>query len=557
MLSRGLMTGVGTLRLACVLACSDDAPQPDSGPAQTSDELFSLDHLPRFDLHIDANAWAALEAEPRSWVPATFEYAGTEYPLVAVRLKGNHSFRPLGEKASFKLDFNEYVPGRRFLGLEGLTLNNMVVDSSMLREWISYRVFRELAVPAARAGFAQLWVNDEPYGLYLDLEPYDDEFLARVYADPSGNLYESDQSADLDTSLDAWHQDEGADHSLADLMHFAALAQQADNAVFYGDQAIVDMPEFLAFLAGEAIVGHFDGHMVGHNFFIYHEPTLDLWSYQPWGLDQALSRHVSPYGHQGYLGAKCMHDQACLVDYIERSQWALERLRGIDMAAEIEQAIALTDTAMREDPKRPYSAELVEASRQNARAYMLGRADELAPQLDCLVDGVEPDADNDGHGPCFQDCDEGDPAINPDAVELCDGIDNDCSGYIDDAPECECPSILSEDQTFYLCHHSLRWLDARDFCSAQGHELAYFDSAAQTSEVWAAAQSISAGRWAIGLNDRDEEEHYVWMDGSEPTFSLWAANEPAHALDWFDCVFLSNGAWVELNCIETGAFICR
>jgi len=548
------------LPFASGLACSDAPPPidmiPDVGPAQTSDELFSLDRLPQFHIRLDAVAWAALEAEPKEWVRGSFEYAGIEYENVGVRLKGNHSFRPLGEKASFKLKFNEYVPGQRFLGLEGLTLDSMVADSSMLREWIGYRVFRELDVPASRAGFAQVFVNDQEYGLYLDLEPYDDEFLERVYADPSGNLYESDQSADLDTNLDQWDQDEGSDKSRDDLAAFSALALEPGPAVFYGDRAMVDMPEFLTFMAGETIVGHFDGHMGGHNFFVYHEPTLDLWSYQPWSLDQTLARHVTPYEHEGFLADKCLHEPDCLVDYVLASQAALARFETIDFASEVDRAIALTDAAMRSDPLKPYSEASVESGRVRSLDYLMGRAAELAPQLDCLVGSVEPDADDDGYGPCFQDCDETDPTINPDAAELCDGVDNDCSGYVDDVPECACPSVESEGQTFYLCHNHINWLAARDYCAAQGHVLARFESATQTAEVWAAAAAIDSDRWAIGLSDRSEENHYVWLDGSEPSFSNWASGEPAHALEWFDCVFLRSGLWVESNCIEKGSFVC-
>jgi len=44
---------------------------------------------------------------------------------------------------------------------------------------------------------------------------------------------------------------------------------------------------------------------------------------------------------------------------------------------------------------------------------------------------VEPDADQDGWSPP-EDCDDNDPAINPGAVELCNQIDDDCSGDADD-----------------------------------------------------------------------------------------------------------------------------
>ncbi len=42
------------------------------------------------------------------------------------------------------------------------------------------------------------------------------------------------------------------------------------------------------------------------------------------------------------------------------------------------------------------------------------------------------DGDNDGWDRCAGDCDDADPAVNPAKAELCDGIDNDCSGGVDD-----------------------------------------------------------------------------------------------------------------------------
>src|SRR5690606_16669082 len=41
------------------------------------------------------------------------------------------------------------------------------------------------------------------------------------------------------------------------------------------------------------------------------------------------------------------------------------------------------------------------------------------------------DGDGDGYFD-FEDCDDNDPAINPGAPEVCDGIDNNCSGVADD-----------------------------------------------------------------------------------------------------------------------------
>ena len=53
------------------------------------------------------------------------------------------------------------------------------------------------------------------------------------------------------------------------------------------------------------------------------------------------------------------------------------------------------------------------------------------------------DDDGDGFPACGSDCDDSDAAINPDAVELCDDVDNDCDGAIDNNPDLNCRISLA------------------------------------------------------------------------------------------------------------------
>ena len=58
---------------------------------------------------------------------------------------------------------------------------------------------------------------------------------------------------------------------------------------------------------------------------------------------------------------------------------------------------------------------------------------------------TETDADADGFS-AEDDCDDSDAAVNPDAAEVCDGVDNNCDGLVDD----DDPAVeLSTGRTFY------------------------------------------------------------------------------------------------------------
>jgi subtilisin family serine protease len=65
-------------------------------------------------------------------------------------------------------------------------------------------------------------------------------------------------------------------------------------------------------------------------------------------------------------------------------------------------------------------------------AYSGGRNDFYGYGRVNLFNSLCPDSDGDGYTICANDCDDRNTAINPAAAEVCDNLDNDCDGSIDD-----------------------------------------------------------------------------------------------------------------------------
>ncbi len=133
------------------------------------------------------------------YFPARFVYGDLVLDPSGVRFKGNSSFRANGVKKGFKFDFNEFQEGTdqkpfSFFGMTKLSLNNGFSDPTLLREAL-FLDFIGRYIPAIRATFVRLYVNDKCFGLYSTVEMIDMNFIrSRFGQDEDGNLFEGERS---------------------------------------------------------------------------------------------------------------------------------------------------------------------------------------------------------------------------------------------------------------------------------------------------------------------------------------------------------------------------
>lgn len=527
----------------------------------------SRDHHPLFqrktvvDIHInlDATARASLARQPREYTRGTVEVFGKRLMEVGVRLKGHRSFRELGDRPSFILDFKRFSPKRRLVGLRKLVLNGMVEDPTMVREVLGYDLFRRAGVAVPHVGYVRLRVNGGEPQLYLAVEPVDKDFLAHAYSHGKGNLYEGEYGCDVNPG-DVWgfDLDAGRDTSRADLKALAALMPRGVTAIFGDTPGAMDRDRVLAFLAMSVVIGDFDGYEHHHNFFLYHEPLSNRWSLMPWGIDRTFFDELKPYSSEGLIARLCFADRTCRLAYVRKLQEALAIMKAADLPTRVSEIDALIGETVEAETKLPYDEARRRKKRKQMMAFIANRSQKLAPWTGCLRGGVELDQDHDGYG-CM-DCNDKDASIHPGAKEHCDEIDNDCSGLTDDSPTCPCVKHDTKGAQFELCDLPMPWLQAARYCEAKGMTLARIDTKEESKGLYRTAKRIRRTRWWIGLNDRTTEDVFAWRDKTEVSFTYWKGDEPSDMACGEDCVALAKrgkGKWYDSHCGLHRAFICR
>ena len=342
--------------------------------------MFKPDVVVEVDLNLPQASIDALDADPDTYVPGTFslETTGGSYgPLdVGVHLKGRAgSFRPLSGKAAFKLKFNEFVGGQRFLGLEKLTLNNMVQDPSMVHEVLAYEAFRAAGVDAPRTGYAYVRVNGADYGVYLNIETIDSVALRRWF-DSTQHLYEAEYGVDAQPGWSVLFEvDEGNEDDRSDLEALAdAAAATAPADLSERVAGLADLQQMTSMWAVERYIGHWDGYSgpLINNYYL-HSDADGLFSMLPWGTDQTWQDHVLFGAGLSRLFSVCWADAGCAAMYRQAVLDSRSAIMAAGMDSLATETAATLEPWQALDPRMESSPEAIDAELAATRAFIASR----------------------------------------------------------------------------------------------------------------------------------------------------------------------------------------
>jgi len=276
-----------------------------SSSAQTTSDLFDDGVLHTLHLAIHSRDWDRLRAGylENDYYPADLTWNGVRVTNVGVRSRGYGSRSSV--KPGLKLDFERYSTRGQFLGLRSLVLDNLLQDSSMIRERVAMAFLRRFGVPASREAFARVFVNGQYAGLYAMVEAVDTAFAQRTLGDAQGALFEYRWARPyygdyLGDDLDLYRplfeprtREHDSVFALYDPVRelFRAINETPAESFRDAVGTHLDLEATLRLVAADTLLGEVDG-ILGfagmNNFYLHRHSTTRRHQLLPWDKDYSL-----------------------------------------------------------------------------------------------------------------------------------------------------------------------------------------------------------------------------------------------------------------------------
>lgn len=518
-------------------------------------DLYDQDLFPSFSLTIAPQDWSSILSDyqngRKDYVPAQFQYED-ETAEVMVRLKGNPYFSWMGEKMQFVISFNETDPDARFHGVRKISLDASWYEPTVLRDRTTWWLLRQVeGLPSACANNATLSINGEYYGTYSNIEYYDHEWQERNFGTEgaTGALWK--YGTDLKTN-----EENG---------NFGPISTLWNSTQVSVLEGLGPIEQWELEWAAEAVVGDDDGYWCcAHNFYLYQHPKDGI-LFIPWDFDDDFD--VGPYTSDPITGyADNLFGQPQFKAVVRDAKWGpiyREKVRGItalmdpeEMAQQIDTWDAQIAASVEADPHRTTGWEEHQQSVSALKGWIRNRRAYLDSWLAC-ADGATSDADGDGYPVC-DDVDDGNAAIHADAPELCDGLDNNQDGMVDNAPSCDdCERHDFNPNHFLYCRAERTWAEAETNCVAHGGHLAVpAISNEDIYSIWFHSWP-QVEPWWLGATDAGHEGS--WQDFSGQNVNgYWAGGEPnggttQNCAAWDEAQM----AWTSEDCGASHPSVCR
>ena len=286
---------------------SDEEPRHED----ITDTLFNAGIIHKYELRFYTDNWQDsleynFEVLDQAYMPAQLIYNDSDVlDSIGVRYKGNSSYIRSGAtvKKPFKFKFDKYINGQRLFGTERLNFSNSVSDPTFMREMIGYNVTSKY-MPSPRAVYANIYVENELIGLYIQVEQVDEIFLKRHFTNNGYNLYKaSDDGATLKYFGDDQTRYESeyelqTNKAENDWSGFINLLDKLNNTP--GDlfaetlSECLNINNIISHLAFNMVFSSFDSYTgSGRNFYFYDDMDSGRFNFIPWDLNETFGTYTN------------------------------------------------------------------------------------------------------------------------------------------------------------------------------------------------------------------------------------------------------------------------
>lgn len=249
--------------------------------------LFDDSKVHTIDIQIEDWAGFLEKAPEEKYAPCVLTIDGETFAGTGIRAKGNNSKRLIAkyghDRYSLKIQFDRYVKGQTYYGLDQMSLDTSFQDNSYMKNYLTYHMMAHMGVPSPLCSYTWVTVNEEPWGLFLALEEPKKAFAVRNFGPDHGQLYKPDYRSLEDENADiALRYTDDNPASYENIFHKARFdVTEKDKAELIGALKIlsegehleeaVDVEEVLRYFTVQVFVVNMDSYLgaTGHNYFLH------------------------------------------------------------------------------------------------------------------------------------------------------------------------------------------------------------------------------------------------------------------------------------------------
>jgi hypothetical protein len=318
------------------------------------------------EYHFETSGWSTLQNDCSYSTYVEAEMRCGDGPAIQVGMRHKRSGGT--DKPGFKVDINHLIAGQAFNSLNKMSFENGISSgqdcggdgdgggaSSLMTEYLAWRIHVLGGQVTGRAAFAKVYVNGDYIGTYVNVEQPDKVFLAKRLGDDDGWLYK------VSGGDDGYKTNETMANPYEDWFCFlkknpCAPPDDLESAL----PAKLDIEQILKVGAANALIGNHDGIMLKLNNYYAYDYASGPRMYFPWDLDSTMSDDYDVFTGSVSGGTTVFTDvlfahweedyDRILTDWLA-GPLSLDAIHG-----EIDRAVDVAGGAMADDPNGGGSA---------------------------------------------------------------------------------------------------------------------------------------------------------------------------------------------------------